>query len=77
MFSLVVCSLITYAGICNGHSYPFFIGVALGGFHLARLLARTDFENKESCDATLLSNAWFGFWVWAGAMADYLLKMQV
>ncbi|KAG2033541.1 4-hydroxybenzoate polyprenyl transferase [Suillus americanus] len=77
MFSVVACSLVSYAGYCNGHGLSFFCGVALGALQLARLLARTDFENKESCDATLFSNAWFGFWVWAGAFADFLVKTQL
>ncbi|KAG0704615.1 4-hydroxybenzoate polyprenyl transferase [Suillus ampliporus] len=76
IFSFVACSLVSYAGILNGHGFPFFIGVAVGAFHLVRLLSRIDFENKESCDASLSSNAWFGFWVWVGAMADYILKMR-
>ncbi|KAG1747843.1 4-hydroxybenzoate polyprenyl transferase [Suillus paluster] len=74
MFTFVACSLVSYAGILNGHGFPYFIGVAVGAFHLVRLLARIDFENKESCDASLSSNAWFGFWVWLGAMTDYVLK---
>ncbi|KAG1747854.1 UbiA prenyltransferase family-domain-containing protein [Suillus paluster] len=77
MFSFVACSLVAYAGILNGHGFPYFIGVALGALHLLRLIARIDFNNKESCNASLLNNAWFGFWVWAGAMTDYLLKMQL
>ncbi|KAG2073843.1 4-hydroxybenzoate polyprenyl transferase [Suillus decipiens] len=77
IFSFILCSFVTYAGYCNGHGLPFFCGVALGGLHLARLLARTDFESKEDCDATLLSNGWFGFWVWAGAFADFVVKTQL
>lgn len=75
MFSFVVCSLVSYAGILNGHGVPFFVGVALGASHLVRLLIQIDFENKESCDACLINNTWFGFWVWAGAMADYVMNM--
>ncbi|KAG1742249.1 4-hydroxybenzoate polyprenyl transferase [Suillus paluster] len=77
VFSLVACSLVAYAGILNGHGFPFFIGVALGALHLVRLLASIDFDDKESCNASLLNNVWFGFLVWAGAMADYIMKMQL
>ncbi|KAG2345946.1 4-hydroxybenzoate polyprenyl transferase [Suillus weaverae] len=76
LFTFVACSLVSYAGILNGHGFPFFIGVALGALHLVGLIARIDFEDKESCDASLFGNSWFGFWVWAGAMADYVLRMQ-
>ncbi|KAG1816462.1 4-hydroxybenzoate polyprenyl transferase [Suillus subaureus] len=76
MFSCVLYSLVSYAGILNGHSVSFFIGVTLGARHLIRLIARIDFENEESCDAVLINNTWFGFWVWAGAMVDYVVKMQ-
>ncbi|KAG1747861.1 UbiA prenyltransferase family [Suillus paluster] len=77
MFSLVACALVAYAGILNGHGFPFFVGVALGALHLVRLLTRIDFDNKESCNASLLNNGWFGFLVWAGAMVDYMMKMQL
>jgi 4-hydroxybenzoate polyprenyltransferase len=76
MFTFVCWSLVSYAGICNGHGYPFFIGVTLGAVHLARFIARVDFENKESCDCSLIRCSWFGFWVWAGALADYVVKTQ-
>ncbi|KAG2141918.1 4-hydroxybenzoate polyprenyl transferase [Suillus clintonianus] len=76
-FSFVACSLISYAGFLNGHGFPFVIGVTLGAFHLVRLFGRIDFENMESCDDCLINTTWFGFWVWAGAMADYVVKMQL
>lgn len=76
IFSCVLCSLVSYAGVLNGHGVPFFIGVALGAYHLVGLIARIDFENKETCDASLINNTWFGFWVWAGAMVDYVVKIQ-
>jgi 4-hydroxybenzoate polyprenyltransferase len=67
---------VTYAGILNEHGSLFFIGVALGALHLVRLLATIDIKDMESLEASLLNNAWFGFWVWAGAMADYVVAMQ-
>jgi len=76
MFSFVSCSLMAYAGIRNGHGYPFFVGVTIGTAQLIRYLATADFENKESCDAALLDCSWFGFWASAGAMADYAMKTQ-
>jgi 4-hydroxybenzoate polyprenyltransferase len=76
VFAFAACSAVSYAGILNGHGCPFFIGVALGTLHLVVLIARIDFKDKKSCDASLFSNSWFGFWVWMGAMADYVLKMQ-
>lgn len=77
MFSCVLSSLVSYAGVLNGQGIPFFIGVALGTYYLVQLIARLDFENKESCDDVLINNTWFGFWVWAGAMVDYVVKMQL
>jgi 4-hydroxybenzoate polyprenyltransferase len=75
MFTFVACSLVTYAGILNEHGFLFFIGVALGALHVVRLLATIDIENMKSLEASLLNNAWFGFWIWAGAMADYVVTM--
>ncbi|KAG1738473.1 4-hydroxybenzoate polyprenyl transferase [Suillus lakei] len=75
MFSFVACSLVSYAGVLNGHGVPFFIGVAVGAVHFVRLFARIDFEDKDSCDAYLINNTWFGFWIWAGAMTDHVVKM--
>ncbi|KAG1752698.1 4-hydroxybenzoate polyprenyl transferase [Suillus paluster] len=76
MFSIFACSLVAYAGILNGHGFPYFIGVALGALHLVRFIAKIDFEDKKSCNDSLHNNLWFGFCIWAGAMADYILKMQ-
>lgn len=75
-FSFVACSLVTYAGILNEHGPLFFIGVGLGALHLVRLLSTIDIKHMESLEASLLNNAWFGFWIWAGAMADYVVSMQ-
>ncbi|KAG0704618.1 4-hydroxybenzoate polyprenyl transferase [Suillus ampliporus] len=77
IFAFVACSLVAYAGILNGHGFPYFIGVVLGALHVVRFLARVDFDSKESCNASLCNNIWFGFWIWAGALADYVLKMQM
>lgn len=76
MFSIIICSLVSYAGVLNGNGVPFFVGVALGASYFVRFFARIDFDNKESCDDCLINNTWFGFWIWAGAMADYVVKMQ-
>jgi 4-hydroxybenzoate polyprenyltransferase len=67
---------VTYAGILNEHGPLFFFGVGLGALHLARLLSTIDIKDMESLEASLLNNAWFGFWIWAGAMADYVVSMQ-
>ncbi|KIM68675.1 hypothetical protein SCLCIDRAFT_1180573 [Scleroderma citrinum Foug A] len=65
-------SLITYAGFVNAQGAPFYLGVGLGAAQLARVLWRTDFDNRASCWQGFVGCGWSGFWVWTGALADYV-----
>jgi len=65
-------SLITYAGFVNAQGAPFYLGVGLGAAQLARILWRTDFDNRASCWQGFVGCGWTGFWVWTGALADYV-----
>jgi 4-hydroxybenzoate polyprenyltransferase len=73
--SLSSMSLISYAGYLNHHTEPFFAGVALALAQLGRVLYRTDFNDRLSCWKGFVSSGWVGFWVSAGAMADYGLSI--
>ena len=65
-------SLITYAGYLNGHGSLFYAGVGLAAAQLARILVRTDFDSRPSCWSGFVGCGWAGFWVWMGALADFL-----
>ncbi|EFI27734.1 para-hydroxybenzoate-polyprenyltransferase [Coprinopsis cinerea okayama7 len=73
--SLSSMSLVSYAGYLNHQTEPFYAGVALGLAQLGRILYRTDFEDRKSCWEGFASSGWVGFWIWAGAMADYGLSL--
>ncbi|KAJ3756182.1 UbiA prenyltransferase family-domain-containing protein [Lentinula raphanica] len=66
-------SLISLAGYLNEQSVPFFVGVGLAAAQLTRVIIRTDFDVRESCWKGFVGCGWSGFWVWAGALADYAL----
>ncbi|OBZ76775.1 4-hydroxybenzoate polyprenyltransferase, mitochondrial [Grifola frondosa] len=66
-------SLITYAGLLNGQGTPFYLGVGLAAAQLARVLVRTDFDDRASCWKGFQGCGWAGFLIWMGALADYTL----
>ncbi|KAH9899726.1 4-hydroxybenzoate polyprenyl transferase [Cubamyces lactineus] len=69
-------SLITYAGYLNGHSALFYGGVGLAAAQLARVLWQTDFESRPSCWKGFVGCGWAGFWVWMGALGDYVMLIS-
>nr|VWO99253.1 Putative non-ribosomal peptide ligase/ polyketide synthase hybrid [Ganoderma boninense] len=64
-------SFITYAGFLNGQGPLFYGGVALATAQLARVIWRTDFDDRPSCWKGFVGCGWSGFWVWTGTLADY------
>ena len=68
--SSIAC--IAYAGIANGHGPLFFTGVGIAAAQLARVLIRTDFNSESSCWSGFVGCGWSGFWIWMGALADFL-----
>jgi hypothetical protein len=70
--SLSSLSLLSYAGYINVQGMPFFAGVGLAGVQLARVLYRTDFDDRSSCWGGFVGCGWAGFWVWMGALVDYM-----
>ena len=69
-------SLITYAGYLNGHGALFYGGVGLAAAQLARVLWQTDFESRPSCWKGFVGCGWAGFWVWMGALGDYVMLIS-
>jgi 4-hydroxybenzoate polyprenyltransferase len=68
-------SLVTYAGYLNSHGAPFYLGVSLAAAQLARIIYRTDYDQRQSCWQGFVDCGWSGFWIWMGALADYSLLM--
>ncbi|CAK5275703.1 unnamed protein product [Mycena citricolor] len=64
-------SLIGFAGYMNAHGAPFYLGVSLAAAQLARIIYRTDYDQRESCWKGFVDSGWSGFWIWMGALADY------
>ena len=69
-------SLITYAGYLNGQGALFYGGVALAAAQLARVVWKTDFDDRSSCWKGFVGCGWSGFWVWAGTLADYAMLLS-
>ncbi|KAI0921367.1 hypothetical protein AcW2_006359 [Taiwanofungus camphoratus] len=69
-------SLITYAGYLNGHGPLFYMGTGIAAIQLARVLVRTDFDDRPSCWKGFVGCGWSGFWVWMGALADYIYMIS-
>jgi 4-hydroxybenzoate polyprenyltransferase len=74
--SLSTLSLVSYAGYLNAQGSPFYLGIGLAAFQLARVLYRTDFDNRPSCWKGFVGCGWAGFWIWMGALGDYALLMS-
>lgn len=74
-FSASSLSLISYAGYLNGHGMPFFAGIGLAGFQLAKVLKQTKWNERESCWKGFVQCGWVGIWIWAGASVDYALSI--
>ncbi|KAI9000872.1 4-hydroxybenzoate polyprenyl transferase [Trametes punicea] len=70
-------SLITYAGYINGQGMLFYGGVGLAAAQLARVLWQTDFDSRTSCWNGFVGCGWSGFWVWMGALGDYLMLVSM
>ena len=51
---------------------PFYAGLGVGALQLARVLRRTDFDDRASCWKGFVGCGWSGFWIWMGAMGNYL-----
>lgn len=73
--SATAMSLVTYAGVLNAQGAPFYLGIGLGGAQLAKVLWRTNFDDRVSCWKGFVGCGWAGFWVWMGALADYATKV--
>ena len=71
--SVTSIACVAYAGIANGQGPLFFTGVGLAAAQLARVVKRTDFDNEQSCWDGFVGCGWSGFWVWMGALADFLV----
>jgi 4-hydroxybenzoate polyprenyltransferase len=70
--SFASVALVSCAGLLNAHGVPFFLGAGAAGAQLARVLWRTDFDDRASCWKGFVGCGWAGFWVWMGALADYV-----
>jgi 4-hydroxybenzoate polyprenyltransferase len=68
-------SFLSIAGFLNSHGLPFFLGTGLAGIQLARVLSRTDFDDRASCWKGFTGCGWAGFWVWMGALSDYMMLL--
>lgn len=69
-------TLISYAGVLNAQGAPFYLGIGLAATQLARVLYKTDFNNRPSCWKGFVGCGWAGFWIWMGALGDYILLMS-
>ena len=65
-------SLISFAGYLNSQTLPFYCGVGIGAIQLARVLRRTDLDDRPTCWKGFVGCGWSGFWVFVGSLADYL-----
>lgn len=58
----------------NGHGLPFYLGLGAAGAQLARVIWRTEYDNRDSCWKGFVGCGWFGVWIWCGAMGDWALR---
>ena len=68
--------LISYAGYLNSQGELFYLGVGLASLQLARILYRTDFDDRLSCWNSFMGCGWAGFWIWMGTLTDYIMLLS-
>jgi hypothetical protein len=71
-FSASSMGCIALAGHLNAQGAPFFIGTGLATAQLARIIYRTDFDDRASCGRGFVACGFVGFWIWMGALGDYI-----
>ncbi|KAF8803667.1 4-hydroxybenzoate polyprenyl transferase [Phlegmacium glaucopus] len=67
---------ISYAGHLNSQGELFYLGIGLASIQLARILYRTDFDDRRSCWNGFVGCGWVGFWIWMGALGDYMMLLS-
>ena len=71
-FSASSVGCIALAGYLNAQGAPFFLGTGLAAAQLALVIRRTNFNDRKSCGRGFVACGWAGFWVWIGALGDYI-----
>jgi 4-hydroxybenzoate polyprenyltransferase len=71
-FSASSVGCVALAGYLNAQGAPFFLGTGLAAVQLVRTLHKTDFDDRASCGRGFVACGWAGFWIWMGALGDYL-----
>ena len=71
-FSASSVGCIALAGYLNAQGAPFFLGTGLAAAQLALIIRRTNFNDRTSCGRSFVACGWVGFWVWMGALGDYI-----
>lgn len=69
-FAGLTVGCLAFSGIMADRSWPFFVGTALGGLHLAWQIGTVDFNNRQDCFNKFVSNKWFGAIVCGGILAS-------
>ena len=54
---------------------PYYAGAAIASAQLAKTIYTTDFDSRASCWKGFMDCGRAGAWIWAGAMADYVLML--
>ncbi len=57
----------------NGQGLPFYLGVGASGVELARVLSKTDFNDRSSCWNGFVRCGRVGAFISMGLTGDYLL----
>ncbi|KDR83575.1 hypothetical protein GALMADRAFT_85876 [Galerina marginata CBS 339.88] len=70
-------SLISYAGYLNSQGEAFYVGIGVATLQLARIVYQTDFDNRPSCWKGFVGCGWAGFWIWMGALGDYMMLLSL
>ena len=75
-FSASSMSLVTLAGYMNAQGLPYYAGAAIASAQLAKTIYTADFDSRASCWKGFMDCGRAGAWIWAGAMADYVLMLS-
>ena|ERR1700761_8779277 len=72
----VFVSALAYVGYANNQGLSYYaIAVGSAVRHIVWQIATVNFDSKADCMAKFISNGTMGYFIWAGMLADYIVKV--
>jgi 4-hydroxybenzoate polyprenyltransferase len=70
LFGVITISGFLVSGFLAEQNWPFYMGVALGAFHLVWQIKTLNIKDKSDCLSKFISNKWFGTIIFMGILLN-------